>query len=65
MTRTAPGTEDTLEARARFFHDAFARWLAEPGVTIACGRWAEAESMPSSCSSEVSGSQEAEDILKA
>jgi hypothetical protein len=41
MTRTAPGTEDTLEARARFFHDAFARWLAEPGVTISCGRWAE------------------------
>jgi hypothetical protein len=41
MTRTAPGTEDTLQARARFFHDAFARWLAEPGVTIACGRWAE------------------------
>jgi hypothetical protein len=41
MTGTTPGTEDTLEARARFFHDAFARWLAEPDVTSSCGRWAE------------------------
>lgn len=30
-----------LAAQAQFFHDAFAHWLARPGVTIACGRWAD------------------------
>jgi hypothetical protein len=30
-----------LAAQAQFFHDAFAHWLVQPGVTIACGRWAD------------------------
>lgn len=29
------GTDDP----ARFFDEALAQWLAEPGVTVACGRW--------------------------
>ena len=32
---------DGLASQAQFFHDAFARWLDEPGVTVACGRWAD------------------------
>lgn len=32
---------DSLASQAQFFHDAFAHWLTEPGVTIACGRWAD------------------------
>lgn len=32
---------DSLASQAQFFHDAFAHWLSEPGVTIACGRWAD------------------------
>jgi len=34
-------TTDSLAAQAQFFHDAFAHWLAQPSVTIACGRWAD------------------------
>ena len=40
MTAEAQPT-DSLAAQAQFFHDAFAHWLAQPGVTIACGRWAD------------------------
>lgn len=32
---------DSLAVQAQFFHDAFAYWLTQPGVTIACGRWAD------------------------
>jgi hypothetical protein len=42
---------DSLAAQAQFFHDAVAHWLAQPGVTIACGRWADgaiSEFMPGS-----------------
>jgi hypothetical protein len=49
MSSPAPAGADSLASRARFFHDAFERWLAEPGVTIACGRWVDgaiAEIMP-------------------
>src|SRR5690606_26929536 len=30
-----------LEGRAAFFHDALAEWLADPGITIVCGRWSD------------------------
>ena len=30
-----------LEERVAFFHEALAEWLADPGITIVCGRWAE------------------------
>ncbi len=48
MTAPALPASD-LAAQAQFFHDAFAHWLEQPGVTIACGRWADgaiAEIMP-------------------
>src|SRR5690606_24592348 len=38
-----------LEERTAFFHDAVTDWLADPGITIVCGRWADgaiAEFMP-------------------
>lgn len=40
---------ESLATQAQFFHDAFAHWLVEPGVTIACGRWVDgaiSEMMP-------------------
>lgn len=41
MTSTADPVSDDLSAQAQFLHDVVARWLAQPGVTIACGRWAD------------------------
>jgi hypothetical protein len=38
MTAPTPPAGD-LASQAQFFHDAFAHWLEQPGVTIACGRW--------------------------
>jgi hypothetical protein len=32
---------DELSAQAQFCHDAVTRWLEHPGITIACGRWAD------------------------
>jgi hypothetical protein len=31
----------TLQAQSAFFHDVLTDWLDEPGITIACGRWAD------------------------
>jgi len=39
VTKLEP--ERVLSNQAKFFHDAVARWLARPGVTIACGRWSD------------------------
>lgn len=50
MISVQPPAPDGLASQAQFFHDAFARWLDEPGVTIACGRWVDgavSEIMPS------------------
>ncbi|MGJ7530648.1 hypothetical protein [Variovorax sp. GB1P17] len=30
-----------LERQVAFFHEAFTEWLADPAITIACGRWAD------------------------
>lgn len=38
-TTLAP--EQVFSRQAQFFHEAVARWLARPGVTIACGRWSD------------------------
>ncbi len=38
-----------LEERVAFFHEAVADWLADPGITVVCGRWSDgaiAEFMP-------------------
>jgi hypothetical protein len=35
------GTQAELEERFAFFHDAVSDWLADPGITIVCGRWSE------------------------
>ncbi len=40
MNHCPPPTE-SLSTQAQFFHDAIERWLAQPGVTIACGRWSD------------------------
>ncbi|MBE0592366.1 MAG: hypothetical protein IH616_08190 [Gemmatimonadales bacterium] len=43
-----------LEARAAFFHDALTDWLADPGITIVCGRWTDgaiSEFMPAGTAS--------------
>ena len=37
---TTPEPAD-LSAQAGFMHAVVARWLAQPGVSIACGRWAD------------------------
>ena len=34
-------TQAELEDRFAFFHDAVSDWLADPGITIVCGRWSE------------------------
>lgn len=34
-------TQAELEDRFAFFHDAVSDWLADPGITIVCGRWTE------------------------
>ena len=39
-TRPEPPADD-LSAQAQFLHEVVARWLARPGVTVACGRWAD------------------------
>jgi hypothetical protein len=30
-----------LEEQSEFFHAAVSRWLSQPGITIACGRWVD------------------------
>jgi hypothetical protein len=32
---------DTLESRCGFFHEVIASWLADPDITITCGRWSD------------------------
>jgi hypothetical protein len=35
------GSQAELEERSAFFHDAVSDWLADPDITIVCGRWSE------------------------
>ncbi len=41
MTARSEASADDLSAQAQFLHEVVARWLARPGVTVACGRWAD------------------------
>lgn len=41
MSPAAGPAADDLSAQAQFMHEVVARWLARPGVTVACGRWTD------------------------
>jgi hypothetical protein len=39
--RTDTSSTCNLAARIAFFHDAISGWLADPDITLACGRWGD------------------------
>lgn len=38
-TSQVDASAQSMQADVQFFHDAFAQWLSDPGITVACGRW--------------------------
>jgi len=41
ITHSKLATTDAMQADVDFFHEAFADWLADPDITVACGLWSD------------------------